>query len=111
MLNGSQHETLYRITVTDPENQHLSQPEVSLVTNAMEWRHHLSTRRDLPPPPDFDLLTQDGAFILKPNESVTLLFKVLSFRNTSIVCKEQVSKEGQYMKERGVTVQLANREG
>lgn len=66
---------------------------LSLITDPSEWRHWINKKR-INPPPEFDMITKENGFIIRPNERVTLLFKYQRFTSAERGSQAVVAKKG-----------------
>ena len=70
-------------------------------------------KHDYPPPPQINMLTDDGTFVLNRNESVHLLIKFLTFRQVNeyepdVNNKDKDKQQDEYMQSRYITHRKVN---
>ncbi len=64
--NAFAQNEVYTIHISDPDSTFLQSPEITLVSDASEWRHWIQEGR-CRQPDQLDCVTHQGDVILKPN--------------------------------------------
>lgn len=84
----------YSVQIFDPDQELLgsnSASEMSLVTDPSELTHWVSLGK-CKRPPQYDSITKKGDILLKPGQSIDLLFKFLTTREVSLSSTVSASK-------------------
>ena len=83
--NNSNNEQQYYIKICSDSNKYQINNEkeekiLSFISNAEEWEY-ITIIKNLKIPHNYHSISEKGYFILKPNQSLPVLFKVLSYKN------------------------------
>ena len=70
---------MYQVIVDDPDKQHLSSDEVSLVHNPAELAHWVKLGK-VAKPESYEMIPQADTVILAPGQKIDLLFKFITHR-------------------------------
>ena len=81
----------YSVQIFDPDQALTGNSEMSLVTEASELTHWVSLGK-CKRPPQYDSITRKGDILLKPGQSIDLLFKFLTTREVSLSPSVSASK-------------------
>ena len=63
--NNENSEVTFNVKIDDPDTRFLEKPELTLITNPAEWKFWVE-KKDYDKPCDWDLITNEYTFILKP---------------------------------------------
>ncbi len=94
-------ETAFSVTIYDPE----ARTDVQLVTSSAEWKQYCA-KEALAEPPDWNMLTPEGRFLLRPGEQVVLVFRILGLspptrmrRNVTVSVLHDQTKSAEHAEE------------
>lgn len=92
ITNKCESEQSFHVVISKPNELSKNEPEipVKLVNDKLIWSHIVNEEKNLllaPNNQDYDCISDDNYFLLKPEEKIPLLFKVLSIdTNTANKC-------------------------
>ncbi|CDW71325.1 UNKNOWN [Stylonychia lemnae] len=99
---------VFSIHINDPDERLLSQPELCLVNDPLEWRHWVKQGKGQAPF-SYDIIQRPADIILNPMDEVELLFKFMTTRDVSIDPNELASQDIIKPRKIGIIIMQTNR--